>query len=66
MIDSQLKQILDEYDPDELRLESCDGYQIYRTQDDEKLWQWDVEFDGEPYGALETLFEEVGLEVEVY
>jgi len=67
MIDKELQAVLDTYDPDELRLVVLDGYIIYKKVDngeDEKLWSWDVEFDGEPYGALETLFKEVGLTVE--
>ena len=64
MKDYKLGRLLNDYDPDNLRLVAGDGYIIYHMDTDEKLWQWDSEYDGEPYGALETLFNEVGLEVE--
>ncbi len=67
--DEELEQVLDEYDPEELRLVALDGFTIYHDEGDdnigdEMLWKWDSEYDGAPYGTLETLFAREGLEPE--
>ena len=64
MKDEQLETVLERHDPEDLRLVPLDGFTIYHTESDVKLWEWDAEFDGEPYQAIETLFAEVGLETE--
>jgi len=71
---SDLEDVLDEYDQEELRVTvSHDGFRVYRITgetnrwdepEDEKVWSWDPAHDREPFKALETLFERQGFEVE--
>lgn len=64
MRDIKLENILDAYEPEQLRLVVLDGFKIYRKHDNEKLWEWDAEFDGAPYDTLMSLFKRCGLEPE--
>lgn len=69
---SDLDDVLDRYDHDELRVTmSHDGVRIYHEPAQaepafagQSVWSWDPRHDREPFGALETLFERVGLDVE--
>lgn len=69
-----LAAVLDDYESEELRVTSShDGFAVYRITgetnqwdepDDELLWRWDPAHDGEPFRAMEALFEKCGHEVE--
>lgn len=70
---SDLDGVLDEYDHDELHvMVSHDGFRIYHEPAQavppftgQSVWSWDPAHDREPFDAMETLFERVGLDVEV-
>jgi len=64
MKDDTLRAVLDNHAPHELLLIACDGFRIYNKESNEMLWKWDASHDGEPYGALETLFAMQGLKPE--
>lgn len=74
MVMSDLASVLDEYEPDELRVtKSHDGVAVYRITgetnqwgepDDELLWRWDPAHDREPFDAIELLFMKLGYTVE--
>lgn len=75
MKDDELDHILTEYDPEDIRvMSSHDGFRIYEKtgetdefghRDEPKLWSWDPSWDGEPFQAIETLFNHLGHDVEV-
>ena len=60
---NDLKTVFDEYDLDDLSVYSShDGYYI-ENSNGEYVWEWNVEYDGEPWETMDTLFEELGFEI---
>lgn len=68
---ADLDDVLDRYDHDELEvMVSHDGFRVYHEPAQaepgftgQSVWSWDPSYDREPFEAMETLFERLGLEV---